>query len=357
MNQHFQQDTPFRREAKPLPLPPGNLFLRLMTAKVLASIHRCTPLDVAAFMWPNDRAIHEFMTKASTAPAMTTTAGWAAELAQRYVADIMDALGAASAAIDVFRECLTLNWDGHGLLAAPSFVASAGNGSFVQEGNPIPVRQLTDALVLVQPYKVASIAVLTREMMEGSNAEALIGDTLIKSAALAIDAVFFSSAAATAAAPAGIRNGISTSTASVNTDPFAAVFEDVATLINAVSAVGGKGPYAFVAGPGRAISFGMRIDTEKTGGIVPVGSTAVGNDLIAIAPQGIVAAFSPDPDVETADTGTLVMDNAAPGTPGQAGASERGLFQTDSIALKIRWPVSWMVRDSRAVAWMTPSWK
>jgi len=91
--------------------------------------------------------------------------------------------------------------------------------------------------------------------------------------------------------------------------------------------------------------------------LIPVASTAVGNDLVGIAPQGIVAAFSADPDVETADTGTLVMDNAAPGTPGQTGASERGLFQTDSIALKIRWPVSWMVRDSRAVAYLTPTWK
>jgi len=356
MNKQIQQDVPFRRDTKSLQLPPGNLFLQLMTAKALAKIHKITLLDVAAFMWPNDRAIHEFVTKASSAPAMTTVAGWAQELAQRYVVDMINALGAASAAIDVLRQSLVLIWDGHGILAAPSFVAAAGNGSFVQEGNPIPVRQLASAAVLVQPYKVASIAVLSREMVESSNAEALIGDTLVKSAALAIDAVFFGSAAATAAAPAGIRNGIASSTASVNTDPFAAVFEDVATLINAVSAVGGKGPYVLAAGAGRAASFGMRVGSSQAL-LIPVASTAVGNDLVGIAPQGIVAAFSADPDVETADTGTLVMDNAAPGTPGQTGASERGLFQTDSIALKIRWPVSWMVRDSRAVAWMSPSWK
>ena len=356
MNKQIQQDVPFRRDTKSLQLPPGNLFLQLMTAKALAKIHKITLLDVAAFMWPNDRAIHEFMTKATSAPAMTTTAGWAAELAQRYVADIMDALGAASAAIDVMRESLALTWDGRGILAAPSFVASANNGSFVQEGNPIPVRQLASAPAQLTPFKLATIAVLSREMVESSNAEALIGDTLVKSAALAIDAVFFGSAAATAAAPAGIRNGIASSTASVNTDPFAAVFEDVATLINAVSAVGGKGPYVLAAGAGRAASFGMRVGSSQAL-LIPVASTAVGNDLVGIAPQGIVAAFSADPDVETADTGTLVMDNAAPGTPGQTGASERGLFQTDSIALKIRWPVSWMIRDSRAVAWLTPTWK
>jgi len=255
------------------------------------------------------------------------------------------------------RQSLVLIWDGHGILAAPSFVAAAGNGSFVQEGNPIPVRQLASTAVLVQPYKVASIAVLSREMLESSNAEVLIGDTLIKSAALAIDAVFFGSAAATAAAPAGIRNGVSTLTPSSSTDPFGAVFEDVGALVGAVSAVGGKGPYVIAGSPGRITSMRMRFDPDADDDITYAMSNAVGNDLITIAPQGIVAAFSADPDVETADTGTLVMDNAAPGTPGQTGASERGLFQTDSIALKIRWPVSWMTRDSRAVAWLTPTWK
>jgi hypothetical protein len=33
------------------------------------------------------------------------------------------------------------------------------------------------------------------------------------------------------------------------------------------------------------------------------------------------------------------------------------LFQTDSIALKMRWPVTWALRDPRGVAWTTPNWK
>jgi hypothetical protein len=86
-----------------------------------------------------------------------------------------------------------------------------------------------------------------------------------------------------------------------------------------------------------------------------VASAAVGNDLIAIAPQAIASAVDTDPEVDVVDAGVLVMDTA-PGVAGVAGP-ERSLFQTDSLAIKVRWPVSWMVRDTRGVAWMTPSWK
>ena len=345
----------FKREQPQLQLAPGNLFTRSLTAKVIAHANRARPQDVAAQMWPNDRMLAQLMEiKATSAPAMTTVSGWALEIAYRVVADTVEALGAASSAIDVMDLALKLAWDGAGSISVPALVASAANGGFVAEGDPIPVRQLAATGALMSPKKVASIAVLTREMMEGSNAEALISDTLVKSAALAIDTVFFGSAAATAAAPAGIRNGISTLTASNNADPFAAFSEDMATLINSVGAVGGKGPFVLVANAGRATGIEVRYISESRN-VVPIISSVAGNDIIAVAPKAIAVALSVDPDVETADTGTLVMDTA-PVPPGSVGP-ERSLFQTDSLAIKIRWPVSWVVRDVRGVAWLTPAWK
>jgi len=345
----------FKREPAlaPLALPPGNLFRRSLTARAIGHVAKLDPVFIAEQLWPSDRAVG-IVLRATSAPAMTTVAGWAQELAVKYVADTIEALGAASAAADVLERCLVLNWDGAGSLTVPNLVAAAANGGFVQEGSPIPVRQLSSTGPTINPFKVASIAVLSREMIESSNAEAYIGDTLIKSAALAIDAAFFDNAAATAARPAGIRNGISTITASNNADFFAAVGEDVAALVNAVAAVGNKGPFILVANAGRAAGFDMRFSRGNT--IIVLTSSLVGTDLIAIAPQAIAAAFSPTPDIETATTGTLMMDTA-PQVVGTTGQSERSLFQTDSIALKIRWPVSWVVRDSRGVAWTTPSWK
>jgi hypothetical protein len=98
---------------------------------------------------------------------------------------------------------------------------------------------------------------------------------------------------------------------------------------------------------------GRRI--ANSGQISVYGSSAVINDLLAIAPAALVAAISPEPEVETVNAGTLVMDTA-PGAAGTMGP-ERSVYQTESLAVKVRWPVSWVLRDVRGFAWMTPTWK
>jgi hypothetical protein len=326
-----------------------------LTAKTLATLKRCKMLDVAQEMWPNDKMLQSALVlRAASAPAMTSIAGWAAELAQKVVADAVEALTAATSAVEIMSGGLVVSWDGYGAITVPALAASANNGGFVAEGSPIPVRQFSTAAVQINPYKAASICVLTREMMESSNAEALISDALIKSAALAIDVAFFDVNPATAARPAGIRNTIVTLPPSANADPFGAAFEDISALLNAIGPVGGRGPFYLVSSIGRAATLQNRI-REETSGVISVSSSAVGADLIAIAAPAIAAALSIDPDIETVNAATLVMDTA-PVAPGTAGP-ERSVWQTDTIAIKVRWPVSWVLRDVRGVAWTTPAWK
>jgi hypothetical protein len=349
----------FRRETRE-PVS-GNIFTRALTARTLAYLWRKPIEEVALTLYPNDKALHYVVTRASVAPATTFTTGWAAELVQRITADTVEALSAASGAAECLRYGLVLDWNGGGIISAPGFVASANNSGFVKEGDPIPVRQLTSGPAQLSPYKLATIAALTREMVESSNAEALISDALIRSSGLALDAAFFDANPAVAnTRPAGIRNGIATSTASANADVFGAFFEDMATLLNAVGPVAGNGPVVLVASIGRIASASARLGSIKAEGndatVIPIASAAVGNDILAIVPKGIVAAMSPDPDVETANAATLVMDNSAPALPDTT-QPEKGMFQTESLAIKVRWPVSWALRDSRAVAWLTPAWK
>jgi len=345
-----QRLKPFQRE---LDLPPGNVFLRALTARVVAQLcHGSASMAarVAERLWPSDRIVQ----RAVATPAMVSVAGWAAELARTVVAAALEAMGPESAGARLLQQALVLNLDGVGAVSVPNFVAAAGNASFVAEGAPIPVRQLTGPAALLTPFKLAVIAALTREMVEGSNAEQIISDVLMRSAGLALDAVLFGSAAATAAQPAGIRNGIAALTASNNSDFQTAVYEDITTLLGAVSAVAGAGRIVLVMSPGRAAAIYMR--TARTADNVTVlGSAALGNDLIAVAPNGLAAAFSPEPEIETSSNATVVMDTA-PGAAGTMGP-ERSMFQTDAVALKMRWPVTWAVRNSAAVAWITPTWK
>lgn len=344
--------TSFKRN--PLPLQSGNSFRRLLAARTIAHLTRRSASEVAARMWPSDRVIAELVERGATAPAMTSVTGWAAELAQRVVSDAIEALGPASAGAEVLKQGLVLSWDGAGSISAPGFVAEFGNAGWVAEGDPIPVRQLAAGPAILNPHKLGAIAVLTREMMESSNAEALISDALIKAAGRMLDEVLFDANPETAQRPRGLRNGIATLTASSNADPGYAFGEDVTALVNALGPVAGNGPYIIVTNPGRAVGMALRFISEAENVIV-LGSNAVINDVLAIAPAALVAALSPEPEIETSNAATLHMDTV-PQVVGTAGP-HRSMFQTDSVAVKVRWPVSWVLRDPRGFAWLTPAWK
>jgi len=348
--------TEYGFKKNPLPLPPGNSFVRLLTAKAVARVTNTTLEAVALRMWPSDRIINEIVERAATAPAMTTVTGWAAELYQRLVHDALASLGPAAVAPIIFGKGLVLSFNGAGQISAPGFVASAGNAGFVAEGDPIPVRQLTAAAALLDAYQLASIAVLTREMVESSNAEALIADALGRSAGAALDAVLLDANPATSARPAGLRNGIAATTLSGQTDPGNAFAEDVVALVNAVGPVGGNGPYVLVASPGRAVGMALRFIKEPDN-VVVLGSSALTTEVIAIAPNALVAALDPAPNVETSKSASLHMDTAPVQISGTS-SPHKSMFQTDSLALKVRWPVTWALRDPRGVAWMSPTiWK
>jgi hypothetical protein len=48
------------------------------------------------------------------------------------------------------------------------------------------------------------------------------------------------------------------------------------------------------------------------------------------------------------------MDNVPNIDPGSA-AIHKSMFQSDALAIKLRWPVTWLIRDSRGFAWTTPT--
>jgi hypothetical protein len=350
------EQEPFRRE----PLIEGNAFLRLITARVQAEIGNQPLESIITRQWPNDRVLDMLM-RASSAPAMTSVTGWAAELTRKLVYDSLDALTPMSAGAPLLRAGTVLAFDHYGSISVPGFVAAAANAGFIAEGAAIPVRQLSSAAATLLNYKLASIAALTEEMIASSNAETLIGDALMRSAGLALDQALFDSNAATSARPAGLRNGIAASTASTATDLFEAFMEDVTTLFNAVGSVGGQGPYVLIGSPGRAMSLRTRMNAFKDNldlsllGLV-FGSPSVGNDLIAVAASALVSAFDPNPEIEAANAATLVMDDTSPATPDTTQPT-KSMFQTATVAVKMRWPICWALRNSAGVAWLTPTWK
>jgi len=347
--------TPARKAAS-LPGLQGNTFTRLLTARTIASLTRRSAGEVASILWPSDRLSAQMIERAATAPAMTTVTGWAAELAQRLVADMVEALSATSVGAQMLRDALLVSFDNYGVVSVPGLIADVTDAAWVAEGDPIPVNQMPVAPAILNPYKVSSIAVLTREMIESSNAEALVGNALTRAAGLALDAVLFDANPATAARPAGLRNGIAALTASSNTDFMEAFGEDIATLLNGVATVGGAGPYGLIANVGRAAGMAMRF-IMNIPNVNVYGTPAAGTALMAVALPAIAAAISTDPEIEASKAATLHMSDT-PAVVGPAtSAPHKSMWQTDSIAVKVRWPASWTLRDPRGVAWLTPAWK
>ena len=342
----------FQREPAPL-VPRGNSWMRWITAKAVGLHQRKSAAAVAAEHWPSDRVVRDVI-KAASAPAMYNVPGWAAELIHTVVSDMLAALGPAAAGAQLLKECTLLN--GNGIIVAPGFVASAANAAFVGDGQPIPVKQFADSAVSLMPYKLGAIAVLTEEMLNSSNAEQLIGDTLVRSAAAALDVALFGLAAGTSVQPAGLRYGIAALTAS--TDPAGAweqYFEDAAALINSVATVGGNGPFFLVANPGRGVQMRLRALGDEGNPYEILGSTAMGLDMMAVAPGAVVAAMDPEPEIDVGNAAQLVMSDPAADT--NTGSPQKTMFQTVSVALKLRWRISWALRDPRGVAWLTPNWK
>lgn len=334
-------------------IAPVNTFRRSLAAHIIASVNGTTPDNVMAKLWPHDRVTAEMIERATTAPATTFTPGWAQELAQRKIVDTLAALYQESAAAQLFGRATVLTFDGAGAISVPGFVMNFGNKGFVIEGQPIPVRQasLTNADQL-KPTKAAAIFVLTREMIESSNAERLIADVATRTLGRAIDEVLFDANPADAARPRGLRQGVAAITpVTAAGSAWENAVGDMGKLADAVAPVAGAGDLAFIGSAGRALK--ANIYLQGAPGAQAYGSGAVINDFLCVAVAGLIAALG-DPAIELSKAATVHMDDTPNVDVSSAGRSA-GMWQTDSVAIKLRMPVSWAVRDPRGFAWMTPT--
>jgi hypothetical protein len=311
------------------------------------------PHRIVARDWSHDDGAALIL---KTARAPTSTADIA--LLQTIIEAAV--LGASGAGGELLRRGLMLSFGRAASISLPALIADASHGAFVGEGAPIPVyKQSIGTPTKLEPHKLMSIWTATREMLEGSNAEALITDCAKRSIGLTLDAHLFDDVAGDSVRPSGLRNGVAALTASAATDAYEKMLGDIGALLAAVAPVGGD--VVLVANTARALMMPAR----SRGGTLPLvlGSPAVAAaDLIAIAVDGLAAAIAPEIEVEASKGATIHMEDAAPlaistaGAPATVAAPTRDLWTTDSVGLRLRLPVTWAKRHSAAVAWTTTTW-
>jgi len=328
-------------------------------------------------VYPEDeptRAMLDWSMKAASAPAMTTVTGWAAELVQTLFASFMETLMPKSVYPRLSAKGVSLTFGRNGRISIPTrSLTPSIAGSFVGEGQPIPVRQGAFTSQTLTPKKMAVISTWTREIDEHSvpAIEGLLRNAIQEDTAISLDTVLLDNGAATLIRPAGILNGVTPITPTAG-GGFNAIVGDIKAISGALltATKGNVRAPVWVMNPQQVMSAGLiampgagvfpfqdQINNGNLQGwpIIDSGTVPLGT-VIALDAADFVSVGGDAPRFELSDQATLHMEDTTPtditsgGTPPVAAFPVKSMFQTDSIALRLILPVNWTIRRPGTVA-------
>lgn len=256
---------------------------------------------------------------------------------------------------------------------------SGGAAYWVGEGAPKPLTKFDFDDVELRWAKIASIAVLTEELIRFSDpaAEALVRDSLAQAVVATADTDFIdpSNNGASNVKPASILNGASTAASGGGTDA-EAVRCDVQTLWSYFIAANNP-PQNAVYIMNSTVALALSLMQNPLGqsefpGLTLRGGTFMGVPVIVsdYVPAGVVALVNAS-DIYFSDDGQVtidasreaslqMLDNSVSGagapTNNSATATATSLvsmFQTNSVALRAERYINWARRRTSAVAYLT----
>jgi HK97 family phage prohead protease/HK97 family phage major capsid protein len=356
-----------------------DLLCRAGALQIVAQRERKPVDDIRRAVYGDDeptKAVLDWQMKAASAAAMTTVAGWAAELVQQVVTEFMATLYPKAIYPRFSAMGLSLTFGRNGKIIIPTRSRTPTiSGSFVGEGLPIPVRQGAFTSQTLTPKKMAVITTWTREIDEHSipAIEGLLRDAIQTDTAISLDSVLIDTNPATAIRPAGILNGVSGLTPTAG-GGFNALTGDIKALSGALltGTLGNvRNPCwlmnpqqvnsaGLVAAPGAGVfPFRDEISRGSLGGwpIIDSGTVPLGT-VIAVDAADFVSVTGDGPRFEISDQATLHMEDTTPtdistsGSPAVVAYPAKSMFQTDMLALRLILPINWTLRRTGVVAWV-----
>jgi hypothetical protein len=183
----------------------------------------------------------------------------------------------------------------------------------------------------------------------------LMRQVLIESVGKGLDTVLFDATAGDSIRPPGLRYGVGglTPAAPGVAAKGQAMEDDLVALGSAVGAVA-SGPITYVAAIPQALAINIRSLGTFKDMVLPSAALAPGM-VLCIADAALAAAVEGPPQIDASRMAELHRETAPlPIVSGATMVTPVGsIFQVDSVALRLRWPISWALRASGAVAWMT----
>lgn len=323
---------------------PVRSIARAAVARGMAMLDRSLRADEhAARMWSFDTDTL-LLTRAATAPNDLTNTAALAEISLA----VLPMLAPYSAAAQMFQQGLNVTFGRYGAFAVPN-LGQVGV-AFVADGAPKPVVQSVGTSSLLDPHKIAGIAVASIELFSQPSIETIMQNLLAESAGPVLDAAVFSNAAATSARPAGLLNGIAALTATgAGTE---AMGTDIKLLGTAIAPVAGGSRIALIMNATQAITFAMKSYREAPNAVVLAGNVPAGT-VIAVVLNAVVGAVGV-PAFDASTQATLHMDTAPAAivSGGTVATPVISTFQSANVAVKMVLDASWVKRSASGVAWM-----
>ncbi len=349
---------------------PAMPMWRSIGCQLHAYVQRRSVEDVLRERYPDDEASHEVV-KAAVAGASTTLATWAAELVQtsttamlvpndpRRILPTLSGLGTA------------LNFGPNaGIIRIPSEAATPSiAGSFVGEAQPIPVRRMGFGAITLSPHKVGVITRYSREIAQYSNPslEGLVRNAIVRKTGLMLDTLLIDATAGTTVRPAGLIAGVAAITATAG-GGYAAILGDLKKLTAPFYAANAGTRLVMLINPAQALDMMMAPGPGNAGfgwlnqftdRLTIIESTVVpAGNVYMIEAEDFVSVIGV-PEFEISEEATLHIEDTSPahisatGTPNVVAAPVESMFQTNQLALRLIMTVTWAMRRTGMVQWMT----
>lgn len=348
---------------------PGDLFVRAAVVRALAFVTQKDPEKVLEERYGDHESTQVF-TRAAVAGAKTTVSGWASELIETETAAFMETLRPLSVYPRLAALGTNLSFGpGRGAIKLPSRATTPSiSGSFVLEGDPIPVRRLGLTSVTLSPHKMGVISVFSREMARLSNPaiEGLLRSEIQADTALTIDTLLLDATAGSTTRPAGLTNGVSAITAST-AGGYAAILEDIAALAAPFDTANAGRRLALLMNPAQARMLAMAPGPDGRFGwaaqflsefTVITSTTIPSGDVFMVDAADFATAAGSAPEFEVSEHAVLHMEDTSPaqigvaGTPNVVAAPVQSMFQTAQIALRMILDITWAMRRTGMVQWI-----
>jgi hypothetical protein len=329
------------RSGIPLRPDPGALArgaLRSVTRACLHAARNAGKFSLERHPWKDDKAIEGLLTRSAVGPTRTSDVAALMQVKLHFLASLVP----ASAAAAVLDQSVQASFDGAFSISVPG--VSLPTAGWLGEAAAISVLQGTTSAATLSPSKLAAIIVLTREMTDGGDAESIMERVLLENVGASLDAVFFTNAAAVAGVScAGILSG------AINVPPAVAgsgaMVADISALAAALAPVAGASEMILICAPKQAMTVKLvAVDPPP----VYASNALPSGTVVGIVPASIASATS-TPVIAVSRETTLHMSNPASdlvSSPATVAAPSRGMFQTDSSALRFTQELTWAKRGN-----------